>query len=558
MAEQQERRNVGEKEGGQPSKNSGETGPEPKEHRIDIVEINPTVKKWNRLVQEARERIQPQSQLPMIPKVPQILRQTQDFEKLYEPRVISLGPYHHGKPHLHPVEMIKPLCAEQFLAHSNQDIKDLYTKIESKIEAVRDCYDSNSTKEYNDEALAWMMLLDGCFLLQFISSRVNMSNGLRNHQINFVKQDLFLLENQLPFGVLKLISEEAKFDDGLTLEEMIKKFVTDIGMPEGLSSEIQLKEENEEPSHLLDLLRSALLGRFKMIRGSQPEQEQEAEKKGESSSSSGGGNGASLPEQEQEAEKKGKSSSSSGGGNGGSQPEQEQEAEKKGKSSLSGGDGEQRGIWKSFRHIKELKAAGIYLKPRRASFLTDISFESHFFYGCLKLPPITIDGFTKTKFLNMVAYEMCPDAPVDQAVTSYVCFLYELIDQADDVKELRSKHILHNLLGSDEDVAKIFNEIGNDLVDPGAYGDVKARIQKHYDKRVKTWIAEGLHEHFRSPWTFTALIAAVWILIVTGLQTYYAHPGKQMMHIYMGLLGVPIFLFLVWYIVWHIVWLLWD
>ena len=153
---------------------------------------------------------------------------------------------------------------------------------------------------------------------------------------------------------------------------------------------------------------------------------------------------------------------------------------------------------------------------------------------------------------------MCPDAPVDQAVTSYVCFLFELIDQADDVKELRSKHILHNLLGSDEDVAKIFNEIGNDLVDPGAYGDVKARVQKHYDKRVNTWIAEGLHEHFRSPWTFTGLIAAVWILLVTGLQTYYAHPGKQMMHIYMGLLGVPIFLFLVWYIVWHIVRLLWD
>ena len=498
----------------------------------------------------------------------------QDFKKFYNPRVVSIGPYHHGKPHLHPVEMIKPLCAQNFLAGSNQYIEALYKKIESDIEAVRNCYDKKPTNRYDNEALAWMMLLDGCFLLRFIRSPANMGKYLRDHQINFVEEDLLFLENQLPFGVLKLIFEGANFQDGLPMEKKIKEFVTDIGMPEGLSSEIQLEEVNEEPSHLLDLLRSALLGSFKMIRGSQPEQEQEAEKKGESSSSSGGGNGGSQPEQEQEAEKKGESSSSSGGGNGGSQPEQEQEPKKRvessssiggdwsrqpeqenGKSSSSGGgdggfccpckNGKQRGIWQSFRHIKELKAAGIYLKPSKKSFLTEISFESYFFYGYLKLPPITIDDFTKAKFLNMVAYEMCPDAPDDYAVTSYVCFLYDFIDDADDVKELRSKHILHNLLGSDEDVAHIFNEIGNGLVDPEIYGDVKARIQKHYDKRVNTWIAEALHGHFRSPWTFMAVIAAVLILILTGVQTYYAHPGNYIKYLYISSIIIGICFFLV-------------
>ncbi|RVW62309.1 UPF0481 protein [Vitis vinifera] len=550
MEGRQGRRNVGEIEpvGGQPSRNSG--------HTIDIVEISD--EDWIESLRTAEESTQSQSQWPRIPKAPQMLRGTQDFKKFYEPRIISKCPYHHGEPDLGPGEMIKPACARKFLADSNQDIEDLYTNILSNIEAVKECYDWSSTKEYDDKKLARMMLLDGCFLLQFIRSRVSpstvdMRDVLRDHQINIVQDELFLLENQLPFGVLKLIFEGANFQDGLPMEKKIKEFVTDIGMPEGLSSEIQLEEVNEEPSHLLDLLRSALLGSFKMIRGSQPEQEQEAEKKGESSSSSGGGNGGSQPEQEQEAEKKGESSSSSGGGNGGSQPEQEQEPKKRvessssiggdwsrqpeqenGKSSSSGGgdggfccpckNGKQRGIWQSFRHIKELKAAGIYLKPSKKSFLTEISFESYFFYGYLKLPPITIDDFTKAKFLNMVAYEMCPDAPDDYAVTSYVCFLYDFIDDADDVKELRSKHILHNLLGSDEDVAHIFNEIGNGLVDPEIYGDVKARIQKHYDKRVNTWIAEALHGHFRSPWTFMAVIAAVLILILTGVQTYYAHP----------------------------------
>ncbi|RVW60508.1 hypothetical protein VitviT2T_020990 [Vitis vinifera] len=478
MEEQQERRNVEEKEGDQPSRNSGQTGPEPKEHRTSIVEMSDKVmKNWIQSLQKAKERTQSQTQWPRIPRVPQILRWTQDFNKFYEPRVISFGPYHHSKPDLHPEEMIKPLYAEQFLADSNQDIKDLYTKIGSNIKAVRDCYDSNSTKEYDDEALAWMMLLDGCSLLQIIRE-TDTSNVLAYHQRCLVKLDLFLLENQLPFGVLKLIFEGAKFNDGPSMEEKIKKFVTDTGRPTG----IQLEEENEEPSHLLDLFRSALLGRFKMIRSRQPEQEQQPEKKGKSSSRQGEDRGSCCPWK--------------------------------------------KGIWKSFRNIKELKAAGIHLQLNRTSSLRDISFNSHFFYGCLKLPPIIIDGFTKPKFLNLVAYEMCPEAPNDYAVTSYISFLYELIDHADDVKELRSNHILYNCLGSDEEVAKIFNEITNDFVNPDAYGDVKARIQEHYDKRVNTWMAQALHDHFSTPWTIMAFIGAVLVLFLTAVQTYCALPGN--------------------------------
>ncbi|KAL6323977.1 hypothetical protein AAG906_006248 [Vitis piasezkii] len=59
--------------------------------------------------------------------------------------------------------------------------------------------------------------------------------NVKDYMITFVHQDLFLLENQLPFGVLKLIFEEVEFN-----------------IDEGSTSEIQL----EDPSHLLDLLRS--------------------------------------------------------------------------------------------------------------------------------------------------------------------------------------------------------------------------------------------------------------------------------------------------------------
>ena len=79
----------------------------------------------------------------------------------------------------------------------------------------------------------------GVFLLQFIrstedDSTVDLSNVLRIHQINFVVRDLFLPENQLPFGGLELIFEEAKFKGGSIMQEKIKKSVTpDNRRPDG-------------------------------------------------------------------------------------------------------------------------------------------------------------------------------------------------------------------------------------------------------------------------------------------------------------------------------------
>ncbi|MBA0860120.1 hypothetical protein Goshw_014218, partial [Gossypium schwendimanii] len=45
-----------------------------------------------------------------------------------------------------------------------------------------------------------------------------------------------------------------------------------------------------------------------------------------------------------------------------------------------------------------------------------------------------------------------------------ICFLDSLIDEAEDVKDLRDAGILYNGLGSDEEVAKLFNKMNTDLV----------------------------------------------------------------------------------------------
>ena len=84
--------------------------------------------------------------------------------------------------------------------------------------------------------------------------------------------------------------------------------------------------------------------------------------------------------------------------------------------------------------------------------------------GYLWLPPLVVDDSTRPKFLNLIAYEMCLDLENNFGVTSYVSFLDSLIDEPNDVKMLRKARILHNFLGSDEEEAQLFNEIGTDLV----------------------------------------------------------------------------------------------
>ena len=64
--------------------------------------------------------------------------------------------------------------------------------------------------------------------------------------------------------------------------------------------------------------------------------------------------------------------------------------------------------------------------------------------GKLRLLPITVDDSIRPKFMNLIAYEMCPDFNNDFEVTSYICFLDSLIDEAEDVKALRDTSILHN------------------------------------------------------------------------------------------------------------------
>ena len=141
--------------------------------------------------------------------------------------------------------------------------------------------------------------------------------------------------------------------------------------------------------------------------------------------------------------------------------------------------------------------------------------------GYLSLPPIIVDDSTRSKFLNLIAYEMSRDFKNDHEITSYIYFLDSLIDNADDIKILEKAGIIKNFLCNEQDVASIFNDISTDLV-PNfkIYSDVKAQIQNHYDKSIRTWLAQIIFTYFQST-KLMAFTGAFIGLVLTATQTWY-------------------------------------
>ena len=107
-----------------------------------------------------------------------------------------------------------------------------------------------------------------------------------------------------------------------------------------------------------------------------------------------------------------------------------------------------------------------------------------YLYGRLKLPQITIGYGTESLLLNLVAFETCAGTSSNFGVSAYLYFMNTLINHAEDVKELRAKGIIVNLLGSDDQVAKLFHEIRQNLV---AHDGVFLKVRDSLDAFYRSY-----------------------------------------------------------------------
>uniref|UniRef100_M1A818 Uncharacterized protein n=1 Tax=Solanum tuberosum TaxID=4113 RepID=M1A818_SOLTU len=144
----------------------------------------------------------------------------------YTPKMVSIGPYHRKNAQLRPMKKYKLLYLQQFLQREEGlDVQTCIKMLEDKKEDLLMCYDDIEDVDTNE--FCKMLLLDGCFVVEFIRERSEIYSKGEDKIINFVDykynqilRDLLLLENQLPFVVLKWLHLMTAKHGELPLEKL--------------------------------------------------------------------------------------------------------------------------------------------------------------------------------------------------------------------------------------------------------------------------------------------------------------------------------------------------
>ncbi|KAI8526867.1 hypothetical protein RHMOL_Rhmol12G0030900 [Rhododendron molle] len=97
----------------------------------------------------------------------------------------------------------------------------------------------------------------------------------------------------------------------------------------------------------------------------------------------------------------------------------------------------------------------------------------------------------------------------------------KIIESAEDVSLLRAQGIIKNALGSDNDVAILFNSLSKDLTldqDTSLY-ELHGEVHRYWkERRVRVYLMKN---YFRNPWAMLSLIGAVFLFFFTIAQTAY-------------------------------------
>ncbi|KHN18738.1 UPF0481 protein [Glycine soja] len=172
-------------------------------------------------------------------RVPQSLVEVNG--KAYQPRIVSIGPYHRNQPRLNMIEEHK------------------WRYLESE---ARECYSETINLDSHD--FIQMMILDGCFIIELFRKVARLVPFEREDPLltmvwilPFFYRDFLKLENQIPFFILNQLYQVTKLPGEKstpTLSTLALLFFNNsLQKPdESLQNDVQGK-------HLLDLVRSSFI-----------------------------------------------------------------------------------------------------------------------------------------------------------------------------------------------------------------------------------------------------------------------------------------------------------
>ncbi|CAI0406183.1 unnamed protein product [Linum tenue] len=103
-----------------------------------------------------------------------------------------------------------------------------------------------------------------------------------------------------------------------------------------------------------------------------------------------------------------------------------------------------------------------------------------------------------------------------------------LINSPEDVAYLHYCGIVEHWLGSDAEVADLFNRLCQEVVfdvNNSYLARMSEEVNQYYNHRWNAWRASLKHKYFGNPWAIISLFAAVVLLVLTFTQTFYGVYG---------------------------------
>ncbi|OEL16657.1 hypothetical protein BAE44_0022324 [Dichanthelium oligosanthes] len=379
--------------------------------------------------------------------------------KAYQPQVVSLGPFHHGEPQLRPMDAHKRRALVHFLRRARRPLAELAAAVAGAGQRLEGAYQGlgDEWRGEEEERFVELMVTDGCFLLEVMRT----ASGWEVN--DYAPDDPVFSPHGLLYNVPYIRRDMLMIENQLPLLVLERILAVETG-----------KDENEELINRMVLLFLSPTAWPPVI-----------------------GDGLAL-----------------------------HPLDVLRRSLLYGPTPAPRAPPASssappddiIRSAEELYEAGVRFKRSATSSLLDIRFHR----GTLYLPPIAVDDTTEYMLLNLMAFERL-HAGAGNDVTAYVFFMDNMVDSARDVALLTARRVVHNTVGSDKAVARLFNGLSRDVVlEPqSALDDVHREVNAYCRKRWNRWRANLVHTYFRSPWSFLSLAAAVFLLVMTVMQTVY-------------------------------------
>ncbi|KAG7948775.1 hypothetical protein I3843_13G025900 [Carya illinoinensis] len=411
-------------------------------------------------------------------RVPELLRRVE--KEAYTPKLVHIGPLHYSMQQPKDIEIQKLRYLKGFCDRTKKSKNDLAGIIESDELKIRHCY-SETFDQINSVEFVNMILLDATFIIEFILRSRNPKVYDGDHIISkpclvcHIWPDLILLENQLPYFVLKKLYDFVL--DGQENQQGQAPSFLKLACDFVLNNQEYSVPEGKEVKHLTDLLRTyynLLHLRSKPFdkAGSGPEAEQFDEVCSATKLDEVGVKFKVAPPS------------------------------------------------RSLLDIKFNKKKCLDRCPWLNFSWLLACFPCLKRFACLErmqpsleIPRLVIEDVTEGIFRNIMALEQC-HYPMEAHFCHYVRLLDSIIDTEKDIELLVEKKIILNGLGSNVAAATFINKLCLQIVADGScYVDIIKGLRSHYYDHWNRIMATMERFYFGDFWRGAATVIGLLLLV---------------------------------------------